>query len=358
MTTELLAPPAGPAWPWSGRRRAATVLAALAIALAAGIVVAVGTGPMALSPSQVLNLIRAGPAIGAEVANREAASVVWIVRLPRVAMAVLAGAGLAVSGTLLQGVFRNPLADPGLIGVSSAAALAVAAGIVLREGEAGPVTLPVAAFLSGLAVALAVYGLARRGGRVEVTTMLLLGLAVNAIAGSLLGLLTYLADEEALRSIVFWSMGGLGGTTWRAVMGAAPFIALALLAAPRLARALDLFAVGEPEARHLGLEVERVKQRSVLLSALATGAAVAVVGPIGFIGLIIPNMLRLVLGPAHGPLLLGSALGGALLLVGADTVARTVVAPAELPVGLITAMLGGPLFLVLILRMRHTGAWL
>lgn len=357
MTT-LARPSAGASWRLSGPRRVAVILALLALLLALTVVVAVGTGPVALPARTVLGVIWSGPWARPGAEAREATAVVWIVRLPRVAMAVLAGAGLAVSGALLQGVFRNPLADPGLIGVSSAAALAAAATIVLRGGNTGLLALPIAAFASGLSVALIVVHLARRGGRVDVTAMLLIGLAVNSITGALTGMLTFMADDEALRSIVFWSMGGLGGTTWRAVIGALPFIAIALLGAPRLARPLDLFAMGEAEARHVGIDVEWVKRRAVLLTALATGAAVAVVGPIGFIGLIVPNMLRMVLGPRHGPLLIGSALGGAVLLVAADLVARTIAAPAEVPVGLITAMIGGPLFLYLIVHLRRSQAWI
>jgi iron complex transport system permease protein len=190
-----------------------------------------------------------------------------------------------------------------------------------------------------------------------VATLLLVGLALNALAGAATGLLTYVADDAELRSIVFWTMGGLGGALWQSVLAVAPLILLALLGAPWFGRQLNLFALGESEARHLGVEVERVKRGAVLLAALATGAAVALAGPIGFVGLIVPHIVRLVAGPDHRLLLPACALGGASLLVLADLVARTVAAPAEIPVGLITAFAGGPFFLALILRSRRQFGW-
>jgi len=284
-------------------------------------------------------------------------AIFWTIRLPRVALGVLAGAALAVSGALLQGVFRNPLADPGLIGVSSGAALGAVAVIVLGISSLGLMTLPLAAFLTGTATTFFVYRLAQRHGRTDVATLLLVGLALNAMAGAATGLLTYLADDAQLRSIVFWTMGGLGGALWETVLVAAPWIAVSLALAPRLGRALNLFALGETEARHLGIEVEQVKRAAILLAALATGTAVALVGPIGFIGLIVPHIVRLIAGPDHRLLLPACALGGASLLVLADLVARTMAAPAEVPVGLITACAGGPFFLALILRARRQYGW-
>jgi iron complex transport system permease protein len=218
-------------------------------------------------------------------------------------------------------------------------------------------TLPLAAFLTGTATTFFVYRLAQRHGRTDVATLLLVGLALNAMAGAATGLLTYLADDAQLRSIVFWTMGGLGGALWETVLVAAPWIAVSLALAPRLGRALNLFALGETEARHLGIEVEQVKRAAILLSALATGTAVALVGPIGFIGLIVPHIVRLIAGPDHRLLLPACALGGASLLVLADLVARTMAAPAEVPVGLITACTGGPFFLALILRARRQYGW-
>jgi iron complex transport system permease protein len=241
--------------------------------------------------------------------------------------------------------------------VSSGAALGAVAVIVLGISSLGLMTLPLAAFLTGTATTFFVYRLAQRHGRTDVATLLLVGLALNAMAGAATGLLTYLADDAQLRSIVFWTMGGLGGALWETVLVAAPWIAVSLALAPRLGRALNLFALGETEARHLGIEVEQVKRAAILLSALATGTAVALVGPIGFIGLIVPHIVRLIAGPDHRLLLPACALGGASLLVLADLVARTMAAPAEVPVGLITACAGGPFFLALILRARRQYGW-
>jgi iron complex transport system permease protein len=341
----------------AGWRRTGT-LPVLTLALAVAVALGAGIGPVVVSPDAMLAILlrKAGIVISVPVSEQQEA-IFWTIRLPRVALGVLAGAALAVSGALLQGVFRNPLADPGLIGVSSGAALGAVAVIVLGASSVGLMTLPLAAFLTGTATTFFVYRLAQRHGRTDVATLLLVGLALNAMAGAATGLLTYLADDAQLRSIVFWTMGGLGGALWETVLVAAPWIAVSLALAPRLGRALNLFALGEMEARHLGIEVEQVKRAAILLSALATGTAVALVGPIGFIGLIVPHIVRLIAGPDHRLLLPACALGGASLLVLADLLARTMAAPAEVPVGLITACAGGPFFLALILRARRQYGW-
>jgi iron complex transport system permease protein len=339
-------------WRRTGTLPVLTLVLTVAVALGAGI------GPVIVPPDAMLAILlrKIGIVIDVPVSVQQEA-IFWTIRLPRVALGVLAGAALAVSGALLQGVFRNPLADPGLIGVSSGAALGAVAIIVLGISSIGLMTLPLAAFLTGTATTFFVYRLAQRHGRTDVATLLLVGLALNAMAGAATGLLTYLADDAQLRSIVFWTMGGLGGALWETVLVAAPWIAVSLALAPRLGRALNLFALGEMEARHLGIEVEQVKRAAILLAALATGTAVALVGPIGFIGLIVPHIVRLIAGPDHRLLLPACALGGASLLVLADLVARTMTAPAEVPVGLITACAGGPFFLALILRARRQYGW-
>jgi iron complex transport system permease protein len=338
----------------ASRRGARLLLPALSLALLGALLLGVGIGPVAVPPEVALAVLlgKAGVPLDIAVSPQQEA-VLWSIRLPRVLLGALAGAALAVSGALLQGVFRNPLADPGLIGVSSGAALGAVAVIVLGVAPLGLFTLPLAAFVMGTATTLLVYRLAQQHGQTDVTTMLLIGLALNALAGAATGLLTYLADDAALRSVVFWTMGGLGGALWETLFAAAPGIMLALLLAPRLGRRLNLFALGEIEARQLGVEVEQVKRAAVLLAALATGAAVALVGPIGFVGLIVPHMVRLAAGPDHRLLLPAAGLGGAALLILADLLARTLAAPAEVPVGLITAFAGGPFFLALILRTRR-----
>jgi iron complex transport system permease protein len=334
--------------------RRTLLLPVLGLLLLSSVLLGIGIGAVAIPPEASLAILleRLGWRMEVPVAPQQTA-VLWSIRLPRVLLGALVGAGLAVSGALLQGVFRNPLADPGLIGVSSGAALGAVAVIVAGIAPLGLFTLPVVAFLAGACTTLLVYRIAQRHGRTDVATLLLVGIALNALAGAATGLLTYLADDPQLRSIVFWTMGGLGGALWETLLPTAPFILAALLLAPWLGRALNLFALGEAEARHLGVEVEQVKRGAVLLAALATGAAVALAGPIGFIGLVVPHIIRLLAGPDHRVLLPACALGGASLLILADLLARTIAAPAEVPVGLITALVGGPFFLTLIIRMHR-----
>jgi iron complex transport system permease protein len=256
-------------------------------------------------------------------------------------------------------MFRNPLAAPGLIGISSGAALAAVSVIVLGatvlQGFSqvfGIYTLPLAAFIGGTLTTLIIYRLSTVNGRTQVGTMLLAGVAINALAGAFIGLMTFLATDEQLRSITFWSLGSLGGATWRAVSMAAPLMLLPILIMPLLARPLNAMLLGEAAAGHLGINVETTKRLTILLAALAVGAAVSVSGTIGFIGLVVPHLIRLMAGPDHRYVLPGSALLGALLLLIADLLARTVAVPAEVPIGILTAVLGGPFFLWLLLKQR------
>jgi iron complex transport system permease protein len=346
-------------------RRTRAAIAPLALlllagALAATALAALSIGAVTITPREVLAILAARLGItlpwGFEPAQ---AAVLEMIRAPRVVLAVLVGAALAVAGAALQGLFRNPLADPALLGVSAGAALAAVAVIVLGatwlaglETLFGAATLPLAAFGGGLVATLLVHRLARREDETPIATLLLAGIAINAIAGAGTGVLTFVADDNQLRTLTFWSMGSLGGATWGAVGAAAPLILLAGLLIPLHARALNALLLGEAEARHLGFDPERMKTRLVVLVALAVGAAVALSGIIGFIGLVVPHLLRLTIGPDHRWLLPGAALLGATLLLGADLIARTLVAPAELPIGIVTALIGGPFFLWL-LRARR-----
>lgn len=332
------------------------VLGGLGVAVAVAVVVASGVGSVSIAPSHVVSVLLstvglAGP--GAFTAQE--AAIVLHLRLPRVVLAVLVGASLSVCGALLQGLFRNPLADPGLIGVSSGSALAAAAWIVFGARLAPALAalgLPLAAFAGGLGTTLVVYRIGRHAGRTLVATMLLAGVAVAALCGALLGLLFFLADDGQLRAITFWTLGSLGGAMWANVLVAAPLLLLPVAAAPFLARGLNALLLGEAAAFHVGVRVERVKRWAIGLSALGVGAAVSVSGMVGFVGLVVPHLVRLALGPDHRTLLPASALLGALLLVLADLVARTLAAPAELPLGVVTALAGGPFFLWLLLRER------
>jgi heme transport system permease protein len=281
--------------------------------------------------------------------------ILWSIRLPRIVLALSVGALLATGGAIMQGLFRNPLADPGLVGVSAGAALAAAATIVVGDRIAGSVpfaALPVAAFVGGLVTTAVLYRLSTREGRTSIATLLLAGLALSALAGAGTGLLVFLADDRQLRDITFWTLGSLAGATWPKVWAIAPFVTALLLAMAFMARGLDLLVLGEAEAFHMGIAVERLKRTAIVLVALATGAAVSVSGVIGFVGIVVPHLMRLLIGPGHRFLLPATACFGALVLLAADTLARTLAAPAELPVGIVTAILGAPFFLFLLLRQR------
>jgi iron complex transport system permease protein len=281
--------------------------------------------------------------------------VLWSIRLPRIALATGVGALLAAGGAIMQGLFRNPLADPGLVGVSAGAALAAAAAIVVGDRIAGGVpfeALPAAAFAGGLAITSILYLIATREGRTSIATLLLAGLALGALAGAGTGLLVFVADDRQLRDITFWTLGSLAGATWPKVWALAPFVMALLLSLPFIAPGLDRLVLGEAEAFHMGIAVERLKRAAIVLVAMAAGAAVSVAGVIGFIGIVVPHLLRLLIGPRHGFLLPAAACFGALVLVAADALARSVVTPAELPIGIVTAILGAPFFLFLLLKRR------
>ena len=342
-------------------RRARVALAALVAALLGSVVVAVGVGAVPITPAQVLSILldRVGLE-GFVVYDTRQAAVLLAVRLPRVLQGALVGGGLGVAGALMQGLFRNPLAEPGLVGVSAGSALAAVAFIVLGGALALPAPLDVhalaiAAFLGGLATTALVYRLAARAGQTAVATLLLAGVAVAALAGAGTGLLLFVANDAQLRTVTFWSLGSLGGATWASLAGTAPMLLAAIVAAPFFARPLNALLLGEAEAFHLGVRVERVKRAAVVVATLGTGAAVAAAGVIGFVGLVVPHLVRLVLGPDHRSLLPASALLGAVLLLAADLAARTLVAPAELPIGIVTALAGAPFFLWLLLRQAPDG---
>ena len=283
--------------------------------------------------------------------------VLWSIRLPRIALAIMIGALLAAGGTVMQGLFRNPLADPALAGIAPGAGFASALAIVVGDRIASSRTipfelLPVAAIAGALIATVILYRLATRHGRTSIATLLLAGIAIGALANAGIGFLVFLADDRQLRDITFWLLGSLGGATWGKVLAIAPFVALMLGGLPFIARGLDLIVLGEAEAFHMGIAVERLKRIAIVLVAAATGAAVSVAGVIGFVGIVVPHLLRLVIGPGHRLLLPAAVCLGAILLLIADTFARIVAAPAELPIGIVTAAIGAPFFLSLLLRQR------
>ncbi|GAB5534908.1 MAG: iron ABC transporter permease [Rubricoccaceae bacterium] len=328
------------------------VLAALTSAATGAVAISVPKAVAILGST--LGLTMPASAFGFDLAfTAQQEAVLLSIRLPRVLMGIVVGAGLAMSGAVLQGLFRNPLADPGLVGVSSGAALGAASAIVLGAAAFfGPASIALLAFGVGLATTLIVYRIATRGNRTSVTTMLLAGIAVNALCGAAVGALVLFADDGQLRDLTFWTLGSLGGATWATLGVTTLLVGVALVASPWLARALDAMLLGESEARHLGIRTERVKKASVILAALAAAAATAAAGLIGFVGLVAPHIIRLILGPGHRALLPGAALMGALLLVSADLVARLVLQPVEVPIGIVTASIGAPFFLWLLLRER------
>lgn len=280
------------------------------------------------------------------------------VRFPRVVLAILVGAALATAGALLQGVFANPLAEPGVIGVSAGAA--VGAGVVIVTGGAFVAAWSVAAgaFVAGLGTTLLVYLLSRSGGRTETVTLVLTGVAVNAFAGGLMSFLLFTASNAARDQIVFWQLGSLNGATWQSVAVVAPLTAAGVLAAVVLAPRLDLLALGESAARHLGVDVERLRRNVILVVAILATAGVAFTGVILFVGLIVPHVVRMLVGPAHRVLIPLSAILGAVILLAADIGARDLVTNADLPLGMLTSLVGGPFFFWLLRRTRaRSGGW-
>lgn len=309
-------------------------------------------GPVRIAPERIIATL-SGNGSPSETA------IIWQIRLPRLVLGCAVGTALALSGAALQGALRNPLADPGLIGVTAGASLGAVSAIVLGATFAGglsealrPWLLPCAAFLGGILVLSFVLRLARRAGETSVATLILAGVAVNAIAGAAIGALVYISDDQQLRDLTFWSMGALGGSGWSLVLAAAGLVAMV---APMLfaqARGLDLLQLGERAAFHAGLDVERTKRRMALGIALAVGGVTAAAGPIGFIGLVAPHLARLSLGARHHILLPASVLIGVGLTLAADLAVRLAVPPAEPPIGLATSLIGGPFFLWLLMRIR------
>ncbi len=332
------------------QRRARRLLVVLVALLPLALLTGLASGAVNLAPMQVLRGLLAGADGG------QAAMIVQQIRLPRVLLAAVMGAVLAMSGAAMQGLFRNPLADPSLIGVTAGASLGASLLIVLGggmlQGFVGLTLVSVGAFVGGVLAVLLVYRLANSANGTSVATMLLAGIAITALAGAVGSLLEFFTDNERLRQISLWKMGGLDGANPSRLALASLVSGAVLLALPRYAQALNTLLLGESEARHLGIDVDRTKLALIGWVAVGVGTSVALVGTIAFVGLVVPHVVRLWIGPDHRYLLLASALAGAILLVVADTLSRVVLAPTELPVGIITALIGVPFFISL-LRQRH-----
>ncbi|HWL54658.1 MAG TPA: iron ABC transporter permease [Chthoniobacteraceae bacterium] len=341
------------------RRGRVPVMAFLGVALLGAALFSLHAGALKIPLEEVAQLLWAR-ASGAPPEASPFEAVLWSLRLPRLLFGLLVGGTLSVAGALMQGLFRNPLADPGLIGVSSGAALGAVTIIVFGTAFFPGVSwlgdlrwLPVAAFVGALLVTMLVQGIATVGGFTAVAMLLLAGIAMNAIVVAVIGVSTFMASDLQMRTLSFWTLGSLGAATWETLALASPFCLGLLLLAPFFAPGLNAMALGEAEAEHLGFSVERIKRIMVVATAAGVGVCVAFTGLIGFIGLVVPHLVRLLLGPDHRWVIPGSALLGAILLTVADTASRTLVAPAEMPIGILTAAFGGPFFLAMLFGQRR-----
>jgi iron complex transport system permease protein len=335
--------------------RSAPLLGLMLLATAALALAGFVFGPVGVGLGEIADAVAAALR-GESAADPVAETIVLYVRLPRVLLAIAVGAALALAGCALQGILRNPLADPGLIGVTAGAATGAVATIVLGGLVAAALpdwlrayALPVAAFAGAGLVTAFVFRVARRDRVTMVATLILAGVAVNAIANAAIGAMIFVSTDQQLRDLTFWTLGGLGAADWTTILPALTVIVAASAVLWRLRGALDLLQLGERAAFHAGLPVERVKRQAAVATALAVGAATAVAGPIGFIGLVAPHLARLLVGPSHRAVAPAATVMGAGLVLAADLLVRTVVPPAEPPIGLATSLIGGPFFLWLLL---------
>ncbi|MCE7063014.1 iron ABC transporter permease [Dyadobacter sp. CY343] len=318
-------------------------------------------GALSISVKELTDIIAFKLGFISKTSVEEQKSIVfWVIRLPRVCLAVLIGAGLGIAGASLQGLFRNPIADSTLIGVTSGASLFAIFVLMLNVKYfgmltelAGAYSISFVAFLGAAFTTFLVYQLSKIAGEGGITTLLLCGIAINAFVGAVTGLMTYLADDQQLRSITFWNLGSLGGATWTSVLAVAPFVGISVFFMPYLSKALNLLVLGESQAASLGVNMKALKQKVIILATMGVGASVAVAGTIGFVGLVVPHIIRTTFGPSHKTLLVGSAIGGAIVLTLADTLSRTIVAPSELPIGILTALLGTPFFIYILWEQKR-----
>ncbi len=320
-------------------------------------------GAVEISLAELWSLIKFKLGLGQAHAFTQQQEVVFMkLRLPRVLLAGLVGAGLAISGASMQGLFRNPLAEPGLIGISGGASLFAVLMIVMGNKlfpavleYLGYYALSVSAFVGACLTTTAVYFISVYRGKAVISTLLLAGIAINSLTGAVTGLMTYLSTDEQLRSITFWSLGSLGGANWNAVQVLLPFVLLPLFCLPLLSKSLNALALGESQATHMGINVPLIKKLVIVLATLAVGASVAMCGMIGFVGLIVPHIIRKMARASHHVVLPCSAILGAAVLSLADLAARTIVIPAEIPIGILTALIGVPIFIYIIFRERRAG---
>jgi iron complex transport system permease protein len=342
-------------------RKDALILISIGSLLVIAILVSLAIGSVGIPLTEVVViLLKNGRLLPTAAVDETYEVVMNAIRLPRILMTVLIGAALGVSGASLQGLFRNPLVEPSLIGVSGGSAVAVVIAIVFGSSLL-PILpawmynsfLSIVAFAGGCLATFFVLRLSMETGRTNIAVFVLVGVAVNALTGALIGLAIFYADENQLSTFMFWTLGDLGGASWDKLFVAAPILLVSTIVLLFFAQQLNAIALGEPEAYHMGINVEQVKRLMVLLSALGVGVSVSLAGIIGFIGLIVPHVIRTLFHSDNGLVLPASALGGALLLLIADVIARTIVSPAELPIGVVTALIGAPFLIVLLLKAKH-----
>lgn len=337
------------------------LLIGASVVLFATMFASLGIGPTGLTFDSIPSAVRASLLGDDDPLARQSALVLFDLRLPRTLIGLFVGAALAVAGAMMQGLFRNPLADPGIVGVSAGAGLFAVATIALSDtilsGWAnllGIYAIPVSAFLGGALATLILVLAAGRGGQMMIGTLLLAGIALAALANAATGLVAQASNDQELRDLTLWQFGSLTGASWDKVLAILPFAAVLVVFLPKTTRALNGLLIGEAEAFHLGINVKRSKYLIVGLTAVAVGSAVAVAGLIGFVGIVVPHFVRLLVGPDNRVVVPASAVCGASILLVADIVARVIVQPAELPIGLVMALIGAPIFLHLVLRRRFS----
>lgn len=335
------------------RKKRVATFSFLAITLIGAVIVSAAVGQYSVSPAQVIRGFWAHFQLAEPLADSQVNAVLWEIRFPRIVLGLLVGASLGVAGAVMQAIFSNPLAEPGIIGVSSGAAVGAAIMIVVAPAALGGFSVPLAAFISGLTASFAVYFLARSNGKAEVITLVLTGIAVTAICGAITAIATYIAPVTARDQIVFWQMGSLNGATWQHVGTVAIVMGIGLVGAIAISGRLDALALGEKAAGHVGINVARLRLFAITMTALLTAAAVCYAGIIAFVGLIVPHVLRLVIGPTNRVLIPAALLGGALLLTLSDIAARNLIPFADIPIGIFTALVGGPTFFILLRRGMH-----
>ncbi|MDK8478549.1 iron ABC transporter permease [Corynebacterium pseudodiphtheriticum] len=324
----------------------------LVFALVSGTIASLVIGQYTIPIGELPRILAVGP-LGVSAMDE---SVIWQIRLPRLVLGLLVGAALGVGGALMQAVFANPLAEPSVIGVTAGAGVGASLAIVLGISWFGATTVPVFAFLSGLLTTWLVYQLARFGGSIRVINLVLVGIAVNAVAGALISFFIFIAPTSSREQVVFWQMGSLSGAKWAHISVVAVLVGAGIALALLLVGKLDVLALGDRAAGHVGIDVARLRVLALLLATLLTAGAVSYAGLIGFVGLVVPHIIRTVAGPSNVVLLPASALGGAALIVLADTAARSIIDFADLPIGIFTALVGGPTFFILLRAMMRRGA--